>query len=189
MVNSGDFQGRSSHNVVSLRAVSPTSRGEEPRQYQEHFQPTFVIQSSRGPHAHWRRREGEALEQFTPAQAQLAAYFKTDPKVKDLPRVMRLAGSLHQKDPGNPFLVYVKEAHPERLYRIGELIAAHPAPPSEKKATSTKAKAKETTKPRVESSAARASGTSRIEQAKQSSKRFAGEDVRGSVSLAADEKG
>jgi hypothetical protein len=164
MVNSGDFQGRSSQNVIGVRALFTDQEDEEVRKYLEHYRPSFVIQSQRGPHSYWRMRDGEPLDQFSPAQQQLASHFKTDPKVKDLPRVMRLAGSLHQKDPAKPFLVYVKEAHTERCYTIAELLAAYPAPEPQKKA-----KKEQAPRPRSENSSrtVRSTGTSRIAQAKQ----------------------
>lgn len=59
-------------------------------------------------HVYWRVSDGK-LEEFTTIQKALADRFNGDPKVKDLPRCLRLPGSLHQKS--NPFLVQVYQAN------------------------------------------------------------------------------
>src|SRR5262249_12827835 len=52
---------------------------------------------------------GIALDAFTPTQELIAKRFGSDPKVKDLPRVMRLPGFWHRK--GEPFMVRIIEVH------------------------------------------------------------------------------
>ncbi len=67
--------------------------------------PSVIVSSSPGRwHAYWLV-DGEDLEQFTPTQVQLIERFKADLSVKDLPRIMRAPGFLHQKDA--PYLVNI----------------------------------------------------------------------------------
>jgi hypothetical protein len=67
---------------------------------------------------------------FKTAQKRLAAYYGTDPKVCDLPRVMRLAGTLHLKDPARPFLIAIEADSnaraPRNARRATELFAGLP---------------------------------------------------------------
>ena len=63
----------------------------------------------RGPdrwHAYWLTRN-LPLTDFKTVQQQLAQKFAADPKVSDLPRVMRLPGFWHQK--GTPFQTRIHE--------------------------------------------------------------------------------
>jgi hypothetical protein len=61
------------------------------------FRPDLVVESSRGRfHAYWRT-DAVPLDEFAPLQKALAALFNGDTAVHDLPRVMRLPGSWHQK--------------------------------------------------------------------------------------------
>ena len=59
--------------------------------------PDWIVQSSPGRwHAYWKV-EDCPLSEFSAMQTALAAKYNGDPKVKDLPRVMRLPGFVHQK--------------------------------------------------------------------------------------------
>lgn len=63
--------------------------------------PSLIIESSPNKHhAYWILKSDSliALEEFKPLQQKLAAHFKADPSVCDLPRVLRVAGFLHHKD-------------------------------------------------------------------------------------------
>jgi hypothetical protein len=73
------------------------------------------------------------LEEFSAYQTALIEKLGTDPAIKDLPRVMRLAGTLHLKDPKHPQKVTLKTPRQPRRYKIGELSATlglKPAPPA-----------------------------------------------------------
>jgi hypothetical protein len=48
-------------------------------------------------------------ENFKRTQQRLAQLFESDPSVCDLPRVMRLPGFPHQKDPNNPFVTQIDD--------------------------------------------------------------------------------
>lgn len=127
-VNATDLQGRREENVTGLRALFVDADGVElPTAWP--LEPSIVVESRRGRHAYWLLRPGEPLELFGPAQAQLAVALGTDPKVKDLPRVMRLPGTLHRK--GEPFKVRLLFAEPENVYAVWEVTRAFPLPRAE----------------------------------------------------------
>lgn len=66
--------------------------------------PSIVIESSPGKHhAYWIIEDILPLNEFKPCQKALANLLGSDPKICDLPRVMRVPGFLHQK--GQPFIV------------------------------------------------------------------------------------
>ncbi len=102
MVNEGDGLGRSGANVQRLRAlfVDDDSGRLEPANLP--LTPTVVVDSGHGRHCYWRLVPGEPLRLFSPAQQSLAARLGTDPKVKDLPRVMRVPGTFNLKDRMHP---------------------------------------------------------------------------------------
>lgn len=72
---------------------------------QSDLQPSFVVESSPGKyHVYWLIDDC-SLDKFSDYQKALAETFGGDPSVTDLPRVMRVPGFLHQKDPNSPFQV------------------------------------------------------------------------------------
>jgi|GEM_PF-1218014 len=125
MVNEGNGAGRSSAAVRSLRALfaDDDSGTLTPRAIE--LTPTTIVQSKAGLQPYWRLRPGEALTEFSRAQKRLAAAYGTDPVVHDLPRVMRLPGFLHLKDPAAPFLVRVLQTA-EVSYSIAEVLDGAP---------------------------------------------------------------
>jgi hypothetical protein len=130
MVNEGDGYGRAAANVVALRAVFvDDDAGALPPGSERlaALPPSFSVRSKRGFHHYWLLAPGEPLCAFPQAQLALAQCLGTDPAVKDLPRVMRVPGFLHQKDPSEPFLV---EFIPGTAIRhtLEQVRAAFPAP-------------------------------------------------------------
>lgn len=114
-VNKTDGTGRKTENITAIRAVFVDLDGSplEPI-YQCALPPHIIIESSIGRyHAYWIL-EGLPLEEFSDIQKMLAATFKGDPKVYDLPRVMRLPGFYHQK--GTPYLSKIINESGERPY-------------------------------------------------------------------------
>lgn len=102
MVNAGDGRGRKAVNVRAVRALfvdldgaplDPVLRSPLP--------PHVVTETSPGRwHVFWLV-DGVPLDSFSHLQVQLAKMFNADPSVKDLCRVMRLPGFLHNK--GEPY--------------------------------------------------------------------------------------
>jgi hypothetical protein len=62
--------------------------------------PTLAVHSGHGLHAYWRLSEPLTdLDRWEAAQAALIARAKSDNKIKDAPRVMRLPGFVNLRDP------------------------------------------------------------------------------------------
>lgn len=93
-----------------------------------HLEPSIVVASGRGLHAYWTIdpwpiADGAA---FKRAQRMLSTYYNTDPAPCDLPRVMRLPGTLHQK--GEPMLVQLVSVT-GAVYHPDEVLAGIPELP------------------------------------------------------------
>jgi hypothetical protein len=128
-VNETDGQGRRRENIVRARALFGDADGaNQLRQAVSSLQesgaaPTMVVQTSRDRAHIYFCCDDIPLERFSPCQTALAEKLGTDPSVKDLSRVMRLAGTLHLKDPNNPQKVTLKKSSQPRRWRNEELSA------------------------------------------------------------------
>ena len=123
MVNDGDGKGRSTKNVVAVRAQFVDLDGSpiEPV-LQAPLAPHIVVESSPGRyHAYWFVNDIR-LDEFTRFQTELASRFGGDPTVKDLPRVMRLPDFWHRK--GEPFLTKICHLGQQPRYSRDEFLAA-----------------------------------------------------------------
>lgn len=104
-INATDFNGRKEKNIVQVRAFfsdDDSGRGVV-------IQPnTFEIQSSSGPHSYLVLNEKIPIGCFKPIQKRIARKLGTDSSINDPGRVMRLAGTLHLKNPEKPYLVQIK---------------------------------------------------------------------------------
>ena len=101
---------RTKENVLRVRALFLDLDGApiEPVLKAE-AKPHILVQSSPGKwHAYWIVSDC-LREEFTNKQKNIAARFNGDPKVSDLPRVMRLPGFYHHKDPAKPFMSQLME--------------------------------------------------------------------------------
>jgi len=121
MVNQGDQQGRKKENVTGIRALFVDLDGSPLEPVLESgVEPHITVESSPGRyHAFWRVADCP-MERFTTLQAALAAKFNSDPKVKDLPRVMRLPGFLHQK--GQAFQTRILSESLAQPYALADLV-------------------------------------------------------------------
>lgn len=92
-----------------------------------HVPPSIKVQT--GPakwHAYWLTDDCP-LEDFRAAQQRLAAYYGSDPSINDLPRVMRVPGTYHQK--GDPRPVRLLHCDSTR-YSTATLLASIPPLPA-----------------------------------------------------------
>ncbi len=106
-VNRTDLNGRRKENIVAVRALVADLDGA-PLSVLERFglPPHIIVGSSPWRfHLYWRVRGVETAE-FTGLQKRLAALLGSDSNVCDLPRLLRLPGFPHQKNPANPHLVW-----------------------------------------------------------------------------------
>jgi hypothetical protein len=65
-------------------------------------EPTIQIQTRKSVHSYWAIEGGCDVKDWKPLQADLLAYTKADPALKNPSRVMRLAGSYHMKPGSEP---------------------------------------------------------------------------------------
>ncbi len=104
MVNRGDGvihpgakSCRTHANVTAIRSLFVDLDGAPLEPVLQSLSPDMVVLSSPGRwHAYWLTNDCPIAE-FGPRQQQIAEKFRGDPKVFDLPRVMRLPGFFHQK--------------------------------------------------------------------------------------------
>tara|TARA_R100000773_G_C4214440_1_gene113386 strand:+ start:685 stop:1515 length:831 start_codon:yes stop_codon:yes gene_type:complete len=103
-VNETNLLGRTSQHIRKVRSVFidldgvPLPKGFE-------LQPHLIVNTSPGKyHCYWLV-SNMPLESFSLYQEALAKKFNSDPKVKDLPRVMRVAGFFHNKKDKYPIKI------------------------------------------------------------------------------------
>ncbi len=105
IVHPGDKTCRTAKNVVAVRSVFADLDGAPLDPVLKALPPDIVVESSPGRfHTYWLTNDCP-LGEFTQRQKQIALKFSSDPKVCDLPRVMRLPGFFHQKD--TPFMTRI----------------------------------------------------------------------------------
>jgi hypothetical protein len=115
-INETDFRGRSTKNIVRVRALFGDADGEEQVEHSTAVieecdaPPSMIVESGGGQHYYYLGAD-IPLDQFSPLQKSLAFKLGTDGNVHDLPRVMRLPGTLHLKDPTTPRLVRLLQAN------------------------------------------------------------------------------
>jgi len=105
IIHPGDKTCRTAKNVVAVRAVFADLDGSPLDPVLKALPPDIVIESSPDRfHTYWVTNDCP-LAEFPQRQKQIALKFSSDPKVCDLPRVMRLPGFFHQK--GTPFMTRI----------------------------------------------------------------------------------
>jgi hypothetical protein len=134
-INATDFKGRRNNNIVHPRALFADADGSE--QVQRSMAainmcgapPSMVVTTGRGLHLYYLCRD-IPLDQFCALQETLIDKLGTDPAVKDLPRVMRLPGTLHLKNPNRPLLVKLHKGL-VRQWTVSALLAKLEALPTQ----------------------------------------------------------
>lgn len=105
IIHPGNKTCRTAKNVVAVRAVFADLDGSPLKPVIKALAPDIVIESSPDRfHTYWLTNDCP-LDLFKQSQSQIALKFSSDPKVCDLPRVMRLPGFWHQKDA--PFMTRI----------------------------------------------------------------------------------
>ena len=135
-ISETDFKGRSTNNIVRPRAIFADADGKEQAERSRTVlegcgaSPSMAVNSGRGYHFYFCA--DVPRDQFSILQEQLSTKLGTDAAVKDLPRVMRLPGTLHLKDPTKPRLVRLLNS-PNPHWQFSELVGKlglSPANPS-----------------------------------------------------------
>jgi hypothetical protein len=128
-INETDLKGRNSKNILHGRALFVDADSEE--QGKRCFKafstcgaaPSMAVSTGRGWHFYFLT--DVPRDQFSPLQKSLIDKVETDPAIKDLPRVMRLPGTLHLKNPAEPRVV--KLLNPPnsavRRWKLSDLVA------------------------------------------------------------------
>lgn len=102
-VNATDGRGGKKENIIRVRALwQECDHGDEPTLPVE---PHLSVESSPGKCHNYILVEGLPTDMFGPAQERMVVDYGSDPAAKDLPRVLRLPGFFHLKDPAKPHLV------------------------------------------------------------------------------------
>ena len=124
MVNRGDARGRKAENVVSIRSLFIDLDGAPLDAVRIcGIDPHLIVQTSIDKwHCYWRVSDCP-LSEFKAVQQALAARFDSDPSVCDLPRVMRLPGFVHQKNPKQPYSVKIVDEFSAPPYRLEHLVS------------------------------------------------------------------
>lgn len=117
-VNETDLRGRRAANIRAVRSLFIDTDGFVPRSF--HLPPTMVVRSFAGVHAYWRLSDTIPLADFRGHQRRLIEHYKSDAKIHNLDRVMRVPGFYHCK--GEPFAVDIIDDN-GRLYRSDEVMA------------------------------------------------------------------
>jgi putative DNA primase/helicase len=128
-VNRTNLKGRRKGDIVAVRAcIADFDRVDIDRIVEQlakfELTPHVIVESSPGNfHAYWRIEE-EKVDWFTPAQQRLNAVLGSDPAVKDLPRVMRLPGFPHQKNPPALFITQIVRIDERQPYSAEAFVKA-----------------------------------------------------------------
>lgn len=121
MVNAGNGHGRTEANVIGVRALFVDLDGAPLALVESApLRPHILVESSPNRwHAYWLVSD-LPREQFKALQHALAERFGGDPKVCDLPRVMRLPGFLHKK--AEPHLSKLIDEYDGPPYLLAEIV-------------------------------------------------------------------
>lgn len=124
-VNGSDGQGNKAQNITETPCLFADLDGPPLENLQRlGLQPHAIIETSPGKyHAYWLI-DGLTIQQFKPLQQRLAKLFDSDKAVVDLPRLMRLPGFMHMKNPQAPFLTHFIKFEEMPRYSVSEFLAA-----------------------------------------------------------------
>ena len=123
-VNETDGGGRKATNITRIRALFADLDGApiEPVNNAE-LKSQITMESSPDRYqAYWCFSGRMPLKVFEPLQKEIAARFKGDPAIHDLPRVMRLPGFVHRKEKDKPFLSRIVAINGVELHRASVLL-------------------------------------------------------------------
>lgn len=122
-VNRTGGSSRAAGDIIAVRACFyDHDEKDGPMRAEPPLPCSLLISSGHGTHGYFLLDQPADPAVFTRLQAAIAAKLGTDSAVTDLPRVMRLAGSINWK--AEPVAVKLVEAHPERVYPIAAIARA-----------------------------------------------------------------
>jgi putative DNA primase/helicase len=129
-INETNLKGRAAPDIVRVRALFVDIDDGRPLPAKFHVEPHIIVESSRNKwHIYWLVRDCP-LDQFTALQERLIRAYDSDGKPKDLPRVLRLPGFIHEKVKDGvrrlPFRSDLAEARDRPAYAVEEAVAGLP---------------------------------------------------------------
>jgi hypothetical protein len=125
-INKTDGNGRSQKNIVGVRAFPIDADNDEQVAHCEGtfdacgVTPNIAVKTGKGKHYYFLV-DDVALDEYTNYQHEIIEKLGTDRAVKDLPRVMRLPGTYHLKNPDDPRLVKLERANHHPRWTKGAL--------------------------------------------------------------------
>lgn len=120
-----DGRGRKASNIAEYRLIFAEWDNKGVPLPDWPILPHAVVESSPGKfHVYWRV-SGLCADTFKSIMARMVA-MGSDPAAKDAARVLRLPGTLHQKDPAAPFMVRLVENFDAPPYPVDEMLKAFP---------------------------------------------------------------
>lgn len=141
-VNQTDGRGRRKENITRIRAYMIDIDGIDSNHkktralreiYKSPVKPSLIVQTRNGLHVYWYSTGEEPVDpvDYRRVNGRIAHALGGDMNARDISRVMRLPGFLHQKDPDNPVRVKIITEQPENIYTRDELFEAFPSFPGE----------------------------------------------------------
>ena len=135
-----DWNGRGAGVFVTVNAMRKRKRGKQHfvharAIFQEDdtghapvlpLAPQLVIETSPGKAHRYLITHTENASEWEAVMRRVVSAFGSDPNAKDTARVLRLAGTMHRKDPAHPHLVRIVEASGAPAYTWAEIVAAIP---------------------------------------------------------------
>lgn len=85
--------------------------------------PSLVVRSKKSLHAYWLAKNA-TIDNFVKIQQGLVEKFSGDPALKDISRVLRIPGFMHNKT--EPFLVELLDYRPDLVYTEEQMLEAFP---------------------------------------------------------------
>ena len=104
-VQETDLRGRKKRNITGVRAIFQEQ--DRPGCPELPTVPHIEVESSPGKHHRYILVEDCPLGDFGSLQDRMVESYGSDPNAKDITRVLRLPGFLHQKDPNKPHMVRI----------------------------------------------------------------------------------
>lgn len=93
--------------------------------------PSSIVETKNGYHVYWYALDARP-EHYRLVLDRLVTFFGADKNARDLARVLRVPGYLHQKDPSNPFLVkHVYGPNKAQAYTEQQMLWYFPASEAE----------------------------------------------------------
>ncbi len=125
-INETNLKARTAKDIIRVRALFidtdiPESAAKLAANAQLLRPSILVVRDGFHVHGYWLT-DDTTLEQFNALQRALIRVFGSDGKVHDLPRVLRLPGTLHLK--GEPILIRLLLRNPPPIYKTQQIIDA-----------------------------------------------------------------